>query len=214
MSKNKANIGLAGKLTRHQSKDQFAYPTGIVGWLVGYILAISTRKRSLVVLSQLDIQPDDRVLEIGFGPGLDIRRASSKAWNGFVAGIDISKVMLGQARHRNKRAIRSGKVELRLGSMDLPLPYPADSFSKVFAINSFQFWGEPDKALLEIKRVLKPGGQLLIAVQPMSKGATEQTALAISEKLQALFEKAGFKKVQVVVVPLRPTPVASVSGEN
>ena len=50
------------------------------------------------------------MLEIGFGPGADSRRASQQA--AFVAGVDHSDVMVKQASKRNASAIREGRVEL------------------------------------------------------------------------------------------------------
>jgi len=52
---------------------QFAHPQGWVGRLVGTILAWKNRERNAWTISMLDIQPDDQVLEIGFGPGQAIQ---------------------------------------------------------------------------------------------------------------------------------------------
>ena len=59
-------------------------------------------------ISLLDIQAEDRILEIGFGPGVSVRRMSRLAVRGFIAGIDISDLMVRQARKRNAAAIREG----------------------------------------------------------------------------------------------------------
>ena len=50
---------------------QFGRPTGIVGRLVGLVMATRTsnRERNRRTIELLQIQPDDRVLEIGYGPG-------------------------------------------------------------------------------------------------------------------------------------------------
>jgi hypothetical protein len=65
---------------------QFRYPQGWRGWIVGHILAINNRERSHWVLSLLDLQPQHHVLEIGFGPGVDIRRVGRCASAGFCCG--------------------------------------------------------------------------------------------------------------------------------
>ncbi len=73
-------------------------------------------------VSQLDLQPTDRVLEIGFGAGVAIQLASQKVTNGQVIGIDLSDTMLQLARQRNALAIQAGRVQLDQGD-GLNLPY-------------------------------------------------------------------------------------------
>jgi hypothetical protein len=57
---------------------QFHRPRGPVGHLVGWTMArrSSNRERNIWAVSLLDVQPDDRVLELGFGPGIAIREAA------------------------------------------------------------------------------------------------------------------------------------------
>jgi hypothetical protein len=53
----------------------FEHPTGMVGRIVGHLMAFKNKERSWWVLPQLEINQDDRVLEIGFGSAIDIDRA-------------------------------------------------------------------------------------------------------------------------------------------
>ena len=88
----------------------------------------------------LDVQPHDRVLEIGFGPGVGIELAtSSVVSSGHVEGVDVSEEMVEQARVRNVEAIQRGKVELRRGSAEA-LPFAPEMFDKAMAINAMQVW--------------------------------------------------------------------------
>lgn len=160
----------------------------------------------------LHIRSDDRVLEIGFGPGVDIRRASRLAAHGFVAGIDASAVMVRQAR-RNAAAIWVGKVEVRRASMDDPLPYPDASFTKIFSVNSVQFWERPEDGLGEARRVLRPGGQIAVAVQPLWGGATDETVRVVGHSLMDHLTTAGFVNVRLDVRPMRPVDVVCALGE-
>jgi ubiquinone/menaquinone biosynthesis C-methylase UbiE len=64
------------------------------------------------VIDLLEVTPNDRVLEVGFGPGVVIQRLAKLAAAGHVAGIDQSREMVEQARARNARAIQDGRVEL------------------------------------------------------------------------------------------------------
>jgi len=96
---------------------QGGHPTGIGGRVVGLMMAnrASNRKRNAWVVSLLDVLPDDRVLEIGFGPGLAILELSRIAHEGYVCGIDHSELMVSQARRRDADGVRRGVVDLRLG---------------------------------------------------------------------------------------------------
>jgi ubiquinone/menaquinone biosynthesis C-methylase UbiE len=71
-----------------------------------------------MAVSLLDVQPDDRVLGIGFGSGLAILELSRIAHEGRVCGVDHSDLMVRQARRRNADGCRRGVVDLRLGSVD------------------------------------------------------------------------------------------------
>src|SRR5262249_19204234 len=173
-------------------RKQFAKPEGALGWFVGHIMAMKNRERSEFVFSLLDLNEKDRVLEIGFGPGADIQRASQTA--AFVAGLHHSELMVNQATGRNAAAIRDGRVQIQLGSAN-KLPFPEAHFDKIFAINSAQFWKDHVTTLAEVGRVLKPGGSLALAVQPRNKGATEDHAYQAGRGLADAMKKAGFSDI-------------------
>ena len=196
---------------RDQVVKQFAKPTGAFGSLIGHAMAFKNRERSEWVASLLDLKSHERVLEIGFGPGTDIARASRAA--AFVAGVDHSEAMLRQASQRNRDAIRDGRVELKLGTA-AKLPYPDAQFDCVFAINSAQFWKDLPKPLAEIARVLKPGGRVLLAVQPRNKGASEETARQVGFGLNKALTGAGFEDVYCEFREMRPVSTAAVLGRR
>jgi len=184
-------------------RSQFGHPRGWRGWVVGQLMAIKNKERSLWILSLLNLEPADRVLEIGFGPGVDIRRVAERVPMGLVAGIDHSEAMLRQAMRRNKEAIDAGRVELRQGTAS-HLPFASDSFDVAFAINVAQHWDSTLDAAGEIRRVLKPGGLVALAVQPRNKGATEETAHQIGQTLVEALIAAGFRSVRLEHRPMKP----------
>jgi ubiquinone/menaquinone biosynthesis C-methylase UbiE len=187
---------LAPELEAAAAQGGFACPQGFSGAVIGYLMAWTHGWRNTWVLSLLNVKPDDRVLEIGFGPGTEMRRVAQLAKRGFVAGIDLSEVMLRQASRRNRGYIREGRVELRLASMSA-IPYPDGSFDKVFGINCIQFSPDLLHDLGEIRRVLKPGGLAALAVQPLWKGATDATAVDIGRNLCAAMVEVGFDGCRV-----------------
>lgn len=69
---------------------QFSHPKGIVGHAIGVLMSNTNQARNTWVIDLLDVQPSDRILEVGFGSGTTVQQISRLAMNGFVAGIDHS----------------------------------------------------------------------------------------------------------------------------
>lgn len=171
----------------------------------------SNRERNERTLALLEIQPEDHVLEIGFGPGLAIEKAAQLASQGKVLGIDHSKLMLRQASRRNYEAIGQGRVDLRLGSAE-DLPTLGYLFDKVFAVNVFMFWKDPVTVLRSIRGVMKPGGTVALTLQPRNRGATNSDASKAGEGMANALQDASFVSVQVEFFEMAPVNVACVLG--
>ncbi|MEO8027279.1 MAG: methyltransferase domain-containing protein [Bryobacteraceae bacterium] len=192
-------------------RDQFACPTGWMGKVAGFLMSFRSAERSQWVMSQLDLEPKHRVLEIGFGSGTDIKRALEEA--SFVAGVDHSSTMLEQASSRNRDAIVAKKADLKLGSADA-LPFGDAEFDRVFAINVAQFWPDRVRVMHEVRRVTKPGGMVCVAVQPRSKGATDQAAGQMGTTLASAFRDAGFEDIRVQTKSMKPVATVCVSARR
>jgi ubiquinone/menaquinone biosynthesis C-methylase UbiE len=184
---------------------QFGHPTGFWGRGAGLLMAhrSSNRKRSAWAVSLLDVRPDDRVLEIGFGPGLAILELSRIATEGYVCGIDHSELMVRQATRRNADGIRRGVVDLRLASVDA-LPAFDSPFDKILAVNAMLLWSEPDARLEKLRHLLRPGGLIAVAHQPRGPGASDETSAAKGREMAAALARAGFSEVRVETMPLKP----------
>ena len=159
----------------------FGRPEGLLGRLGGIILARGNRKFAEETVAFLKVEASERVLEIGFGPGVGIELITGAAPEGTVAGIDPSEEMVKQAAARNAAAIRTGAVVLRHGTVER-MPFEDKAFDTVLAINSMQVWPDVDAGLREIRRVLRAGGRLALAFTPRSgqpqAGVTELLASA------------------------------------
>jgi ubiquinone/menaquinone biosynthesis C-methylase UbiE len=152
-------------------------------------MARANRKCAAWVIDLLDVQPSDKVLEVGFGPGVGIQLLTSSASAGYVAGVDPSKEMVAQAASRNKKSIESGQVDLRHGSV-ASLRFADNTFDKALAINSMQVWPDAVAGLGEMRRVIKPGGKVALGFTPNS--GQPNTGLA------EMFTAAWFAKADVV----------------
>ena len=189
---------------------QFGHPRGVLGWVVGTIMAFENRARNQWAVSLLDAQPQEHILEIGFGPGLAIRALGQTTGAALIAGVDDSLVMMQQARKRNTAAIRSGRVALQHGSV-AQLPYPDAAFHKVLAVNSLHHWPAPSDNLREVRRVLKPNGLVAIVEQPRGV-ATDEQVQARADELATLLVTAGFQNIRRAFQPMRPAPSIGVLG--
>ena len=96
----------------------FGRPQGALGRMGGLIMARTNADCGTWVAELLEVTAKDRVLEVGFGPGVVLQRLAQLAAAGHVAGIDQSREMVEQARARNAAAVQCGLVELRLGSVE------------------------------------------------------------------------------------------------
>lgn len=189
---------------------QFGKPEGRLGRLAGHIMAFKNKGRSDWVLSLLEIEAVDRVLEIGFGPGQDLRRVALLATGGLTAGVDHSAEMVKLARGKSIGAILAGRADIRHGSADC-IPFPNSCFTKAFSINAVQFWQDRRAAMIEIQRVLRPGGLIAIALEPRGASSPE-LALANGRVIAADLEAAGFHEVQQQSNALGRVPTVCVTG--
>jgi ubiquinone/menaquinone biosynthesis C-methylase UbiE len=195
---------------------QFGHPRGAAGRVAGWVMARrpSNRRRNTWVVSLLDVQPTDRILEIGFGPGLAIAELSRRVGDsGHVDGIDHSDVMLRQATRRNAAAIAAGRVTLHRASVDQLPPALGGPFDAILTVNSLGFWPAPSERLDELRRRLRPGGRIAIASQPRCPGATASTSHNAAREIEALLQDAGYTKTRTETLDLNP-PVVCILAAN
>jgi ubiquinone/menaquinone biosynthesis C-methylase UbiE len=176
---------------------QLARPSGVPGLFMARTLDRVNERVNRLALEQLALAPRDRLLDVGFGGGLLIRQALAAVPEVRVTGIDVSLPMLDRARRTFRQAIDSGRVEIAEADV-CSMPFASHSFDKAAAINTLHFWPEPGAGLAEVRRVLKPGGMLVIAVRPREflerVKFTELGFRAFEDgELHRLLEAAGFE---------------------
>jgi len=104
----------------------------------------------------MNVQPNDRVLEVGVGTGINL---SLYPAGSSVTGIDFSEGMLEKAR---ERVARTGVRNMRLLQMDAAdLRFADDSFDIVYAPYLISVVPDPVKVACEMRRVCRPGGRII-----------------------------------------------------
>jgi len=200
---------------RRLLRAQFGRPSGFLGNVAGFIMARrpSNLDRIRWTLSLLDVKPHDRVLEVGFGPGVAIELLSKIARQGFVAGIDHSQEMVRHAAKRNAEAIRAGRVVLYRASASAP-PEFGGLFDKILTINAIHFWEDPVECLRKLRKLLRPGGLMAVTLQPRTRTATDATTAILGQEIAANLERAGFSHCDVKIRKTGSVAVACVLATN
>jgi ubiquinone/menaquinone biosynthesis C-methylase UbiE len=141
-------------------------------------------------LRQLNIQPYQHLLEVGYGSGRLLAEAARMLKIGFLAGIESSVPLYQQAYRRNKSFIRQQLVQLHLGEL-YELSYPAHYFHTVYSFGAHSFWKDAGLECLRLAALLKTNGRLVL----LSRYRKDQEALNAAEHLQESFYTTGLKNI-------------------
>ncbi|MDQ2998652.1 MAG: methyltransferase domain-containing protein [Chloroflexota bacterium] len=139
---------------------QHRYPTGLVGQIIGERMLRQHAPETEWSVGLLHIQPNDRILEIGFGAGRGLALALAQAHQGRVTGVDLSAAMIRAAARRNRTAIEHGRLLLVRGNV-ATLPLGEQRFDKLFSIHTFYFWPDPSAVCTRLISVLAHPGRLV-----------------------------------------------------
>jgi SAM-dependent methyltransferase len=178
---------------------QSACPSGLLGRVIGRIMAVETASANRIAVDLLDVRETDHVLEIGFGHGATVARLAERAGQGRVSGVDVSAAMLDMATRRNRRAIERGRVELHQGRAE-NLPCSSGRFDRALSMHTLYFWPEARQALAEVHRVLKHSGRFVLGWRADPEAARqfpEPTYRFHSEEMvQGMLSAAGFRNIR------------------
>ncbi|MBI1956714.1 MAG: methyltransferase domain-containing protein [Acidobacteria bacterium] len=167
------------------------------------------------VMQRMNVQPRDRILEVGCGEGWAARLLAPLVPEGLVVGLDVSDAMIRKARAQS--AVLENILLLWADAEEIP--WQEKFFTKVLCIETFYYLEHPEKALREIYRVLSPGGSVWI-VNHLSK-ENEFTLrwladlkvpmqLMTAAEYGELFPRCGFEAFAHGMIPDRsPSPERS-----
>jgi ubiquinone/menaquinone biosynthesis C-methylase UbiE len=134
-----------------------------LSWLVHNPLR---RQYMRPVLDRVGIQPGERVLELGPGPGAFTVDAARRAGpQGRIIAVDIQPEMIARVEERVREAGLSNVETHVAGAYELPLE--SESINRAFVVTVLPEISDQNRALTELWRVIKPGGQLSITEEFM-----------------------------------------------
>jgi SAM-dependent methyltransferase len=111
-------------------------------------------------------------------------------------GIDVSSTAIRVARTLSHRALRTGRLFLEVADV-AALPYEDGAFTVAWTMNSLHHWSDPKAGLVELHRVLEPGGRLLVGERRPSPEAGKWSPPGLSDEsvsgVVARLEAAGFE---------------------
>ena len=156
-------------------------------------------------LEAAGIHPRDKVLDVGCGGGRAIARILARTRRE-VAGVDHSPEAVETTRRLNRSAIVAGRLRVLEGSVD-HLPFSDGFFNVVTAFETTYFWPDLQAGLIEIRRVLSPGGRLVITNEVTDREAAGRWAERLDmnvpdgRSLTGLAREAGFLTVDISIHP-------------
>ncbi len=191
---------LAAALSRQLSR-----PSGTGGSVVAALMNRGNRELNDRVIARLDVRPGHRVLDLGFGGGLTFAPLWERGAT--VVGVDRAEDMITAARARFAGEVATGRLELHAGDV-ARLPLANGAVDRVLTVNTVYFWPDLAAAFGELRRVLAPGGRLVVAIRDMAVMRRLDPAvftLREPEQLAAALREAGFAETAVETPPDRKT---------
>lgn len=196
-------------ITNTELGRQLMRPTGTAGLQVADNMNITNAKLYDFVLSNLDFENNEKILEIGFGNGKTIPLFFELNPNIEYYGVDFSEIMCAEALAFNQ--YYKEKVHISCQNA-IKMSFVNDFFDTIVTLNTVYFWENINDQLNELKRVLRPEGKLVIGYRP--KSSMEKLPFThevfthyTPEKLRAIIELNGYRINREVS---NPTVVKSV----
>lgn len=182
-------------MSEHAGSDQVERWPSPLAWM--YAAVYSNPRSNRIVVRQARPGPGDTVLDVGSGAGAAVRSAAEAGAE--AVGVDPSPAMVRNAQRRSR-----GLHDVRFvegNAADIPLD--DESITIALAIATFHHWPDRRNGLEEIRRVLRPGGRLLLGEYRVRSDRSHGLTAAGSEAAAALMREVGYHDIRVDVERVR-----------
>lgn len=143
---------------------QLGRPHGLLGRGVAIMLNRGNRRSVSAAVQATEIGPGGVAADIGFGGGVGLGLLLDRVGDdGLVYGVEVSEDMVRRARSRFAAHLAAGRLRLTDGSLT-GVPLDDNSVDAAITVNTVYFVPELDAACVELARVLRPGGRLVIGI--------------------------------------------------
>jgi ubiquinone/menaquinone biosynthesis C-methylase UbiE len=114
---------------------------------------------------RLSLRGVEMMLDVGTAVGdLPLTLAARPRFQGYICGVDWSPSMIRAAQNEAKRRRLDGCTSFQIVDLRDGLPFEAKHFDVVFCLGLLETWPHPETMLVELARVLKPEGKLVVSL--------------------------------------------------
>ena len=186
--------------------NQWRKPSGKLGKVLAWALNVSHSKGARWGLQHIHLEKNFSILDVGCGGGEFVHQLAGIVSEGKVYGIDYSAECVAVSHRTNRLWIKMGRTQILQGSVS-SLPFPNQMFDLITAVNSHYYWPDLGSNMLEVLRILKPGGHLVLIGESYKGGKYEERDRKFVElvhlayyslnELRELFLRTGYSDVQM-----------------
>jgi SAM-dependent methyltransferase len=157
-----------------------ALPAGLLGRLGGHLMRAVNRAQQREVFDLLGPVRGADVLEVGHGPGVLLGLLARRGDARHVVGVDPSLEMRRLAVRALAADIAAGRLEVRPGNAASTGLSDA-AVDLAVSVNNVAIWPDLDAGVAELRRVLRPGGRLVLSWHGGERPARAARALVLPE---------------------------------
>src|SRR3990170_212621 len=177
----------------------FGVPRGRLGKVGARVMPRMVGPLYPMMARELDLRPDDDLLDVGCGSARLLAEQASHVR--YAVGLDASEIQVRMARERLAERIAAGTAEVVLGDA-MAMPWEDGRFSVISCLYCLKFVPDPQKALREMSRVLRPGGRAVLTFDEDVKYRRRSGAIDAfgqwqwsADAARRMMEEAGFTDV-------------------
>ena len=160
-------------------------------------------KSNFAAVDRIGLASGDRFVDLGCGLGAALEHAA--ATGAETAGIDPSEAMVERA------STRVPSADVRVGSAEA-IPFEDDRFTAALAVSTYHHWADAEAGLAEVRRVLAPGGRLLIVEKKLRRSEGHGIDTVGADQLGQALVSHGYADPEVDVMKVGRAVYLAVSA--